>query len=119
MVDDGDAILNDVKKRLGIESETTEFDLDITSEINSAFFVLYQLGVGPSEIFDANEYTTWGEYNTTIPKRTILEYLYLRAKTIFDPPTSSTLSDAIKNRIAELEFRMNVQVDDGGGNVIG
>lgn len=39
MVDNQTTILNDVKRMLGIDSEITEFDLDIRSHINSAFLV--------------------------------------------------------------------------------
>ena len=112
-------ILNDVKRMLGIDSEITEFDLDIRSHINSAFFSLYQLGIGPSTPFTISVDTTWDSLSTVIPKDTILDYLYLKVSLIFDPPDKTNVMDAYKDRISELEFRMNIEVDDGGGNVTG
>ena len=46
-----DSILTSVKKILGIESSYTHFDEDIIIHINSAFFILNQLGVGGEEPF--------------------------------------------------------------------
>ena len=110
-------ILYDVKKRLDMDPAADEFDLDVLSEINSAFFSLYQLGIGPAKPFDPDADTSWDELNTSIPKKVILEYLYLKCRLVFDPPSSSSVIDAYKDRISELEFRMNIEVDSGGGVV--
>lgn len=119
MVDSQMTILNDVKKMLGIDSEVTEFDSDIRSHINGAFFSLHQLGIGPSTPFTISFDTTWDGLTTSIPKDVILDYLYLKVGLIFDPPDKTNVMDAYKDRIAELEFRMNIDVDDGGGHVTG
>ena len=120
MFNDDDNILSEVKKMLDIEPDTEEFDLDIISLINSAFFTLFQLGIGPSEEpFTIDSNTTWVEFNTIVPKSIIAEYLYLKSKVVFDAPSSSYMVDAIKDRTSELEFRMNVYTDNGGGVIIG
>ena len=119
MTSDNDIILTEVKRMLEIEQETTEFDIDITSHVNSAFFSLFEIGVGPSTPFYINASTTWGEFETIIPKSIILDYLYLKTKMVFDPPASSSVIDAFKDRLSELEFRMNVYTDSGGGDVSG
>lgn len=116
---DSEIILTQVKKMLEIQDEVTEFDTDITSHINSAFFSLYQLGIGPSTPFVINNSTTWSSFETIVPKSIVLDYLYLKVKMIFDAPASSTVSEAFKDRIAELEFRMNIYTDNGGGEVSG
>ena len=46
-----DSILTSIKKLLGIAADYTHFDTDVIIHINSAFDVLNQLGVGPSEGF--------------------------------------------------------------------
>ena len=112
-------ILDDVKKELNIGFDVHEFDLDIRSHINGAFFSLYQLGVGPSRPFRIDNNTTWDEYETSIPHDVILDYINLKVALVFDPPSSTSVIEAYKDRISELEFRMNVEVDDGGGNVTG
>lgn len=119
MVEESDIILIEVKKMLGIESTTTEFDIDILTHINSAFFTLYQLGIGPSMPFSIASDTTWDLFETIIPKSIILNYLFLKTKMVFDPPTSSPLIEAMKDRISELEFRMNIYTDNGNGVVSG
>lgn len=112
-------ILSSVKKLLNIDEAITEFDSDIRSYINGALFSLYQIGIGPSIPFFINDETIWDEYQTTVPKDIILDYIHLKTAIIFDPPTSSSVVEAYTDRISELEFRMNILVDNGGGNVTG
>lgn len=112
-------IQTDIKKMLGIEESTTEFDIDIRSGINSAFFTLWQLGVGIDELISIDETTTWAEISTSVPLDVIREYLYLKVKAVFDPAGSSFVANALQERISELEFRMNIHVDNGGGVVSG
>ena len=117
-MDDG-FILQDVKELFGIEADTTAFDGVIRSYINSALFTLNQLGVGPTEPFSIDTTTTWAEFESQIPKDMLLNYLYLKTKLIFDPPTSGALTDVYNNRISELEFRMSIVVDNGNGVIVG
>ena len=119
MVTDSDIILGGVKRMLEIEQDTTEFDLDICTHVNSAFFSLYQLGIGPDTPFYIDATTTWESFATKVPKTIILDYLFMKTKMVLDPPTSSSVIDAYKDRIAELEFRMNIYTDNGGGVVDG
>lgn len=114
---DNQIILNDVKRMLGIQEETTEFDLDVASHVNSAFFTLNELGIGPTTPFYIDTTTVWSSFTTSIPKQVVLDYLFLKTKMVFDPPASSSVIEAYKDRISELEFRMNVMVDNGGGIV--
>lgn len=119
-MDNDSIILQDLKRMLSIDTELSEFDTDIKSHANAAFFTLYQLGIGPQDTpFTIDETTTWSAFSTSIPHDVVLDYLYLKTNVIFDPPSSSTVNEAYKDRISELEFRMNVMVDDGGGNVVG
>lgn len=112
-------ILSDVKRMLGIEATTTEFDIDVCSHVNSAFFILFELGVGPSTPFYIDATTEWSAFETSVPKQVVLDYIYLKTRLVFDPPTSSQVMDAYKDRISELEFRMNILVDNGGGEASG
>lgn len=117
---DNNIILDDVKRLLNIQAEDHEFDMDILSSTNSAFFTLHQLGVGSSDSpFTITQDTPWSALTTQVPKSVILDYLGLKVKLIFDPPSSSFVVEAYKDRLSELEFRMNIMVDSGGGNVTG
>lgn len=112
-------ILEDIKKMLGIDSVVNEFDVDILSGINSSFFTLYQLGVGLKEPIQITDITNWSEIETTAPLNVIRDYIYLKVRMTFDPPQTSFVMDAIKNRISELEFRLNINCDNGGGVIYG
>lgn len=108
-----DSILNTIKKMLGLGEDYTAFDVDIINGINSSFFTLYQLGVGPSVPFtitDAED--KWSDF---VSSRTDLEaikqYIYLHVKRAFDPPTSAFVSTSIDNQIKELEWRLNVHAE--------
>jgi len=114
-----ETILSDVKRMLGIQPEVDEFNIDVTSNVNGAFFTLNQLGIGPRTPFVIDATTEWSSFETIVPKNVILDYLYLKTKLVFDPPIASNIYEAYKDRIAELEFRMNIMVDNGGGIVSG
>lgn len=101
-----------VKKMLGIAEEYHAFDLDIITNINSVFLTLNQLGVGTVDPYQiTGETETWNDFQgeTVIPG--LQTYVYLKTRLAFDPPTNSFLVDNIQKQIAELEWRMNVQVE--------
>lgn len=108
-----DSILTSIKKLLGISEEYEHFDADIMIHINTAFETLHQLGVGPSEPFYIQDKTdTWDEFTTNgLDIRSVKTYIFLKVKMVFDPPSNSIYSEAIRNEISELEWRMNVRVD--------
>lgn len=108
-----ESILTSIKKLLGIEEEYTHFDTDVIMHINSVFADLTQIGVGPSEGFsisDASE--TWYDYisdSKTIAN--VKQYIYLKVKLVFDPPTNSSVLTSYEKTIDRLEWRLNVAVD--------
>ena len=46
-----ESILDTTKKLLGMDPEFTAFDVDVMTHTNTAFGILRQLGVGPTEPF--------------------------------------------------------------------
>lgn len=109
-----ESILISIKKLLGISEEYTNFDTDIIIHINSAFMVLNQLGVGPSDGFSIeDDSATWDEYIPTEYKKleAVKTYIYLKTKIVFDPPQSGTVMEAIKQSIKEYEWRLNVSAE--------
>lgn len=110
-----DSILTSIKKLLGIPEEYEQFDTDVIMHINSALFVLTQLGVGPSGGFSITDKTSkWTDFVSDVTKiESIKTYVYLKVRLVFDPPTSSAVIDAINRQISELEWRINVAVDPG------
>ena len=109
------SILTDIKKMFGIIEEDTSFDTDLIININSAFSVLNQLGVGPDggyKISDKND--NWEDFIPDGDDRLemVKTYIYLKVKLMFDTATMTTpLIEVIKHQIAEFEWRLNVAVD--------
>lgn len=105
------SILDDVKKILGLSPEYTPFDTDVLIHINSVFSVLNQLGIGPDEGFMIEGNTdTWDAFiGTDLKLNEVKTYMYLRVRTLFDPPTTSFTIDAMKKQIEEFEWRLNVK----------
>lgn len=107
-----DSILDSIKKLLGITKEYKHFDPDIIMHINSAFFTLNQLGVGPDEPFKIEDNSdTWDDFVSGQDVEAIKSYIGLKVRTLFDPPTNSSLLSAMNEQIKEFEWRLNVQVD--------
>lgn len=108
-----DSILTSIKKLLGITEEYTHFDTDLIIHINSVFATLTQLGVGPSEgfvIVDKND--NWEQFtDDNILIESVKSYMYLKVKLLFDPPTSSAVSESYKQMINEFEWRLNVAAE--------
>ena len=74
---------------------------------------LNQLGVGPKDgFFVSTDEQTWEEYLGESKKlESVKSYIYLRVKMLFDPPANATIVEAMKQQIAEFEWRLNVQVE--------
>lgn len=109
-----ESILNSVKKLLGITSEYTAFDVDITMHINSVFMILNQLGIGPENGFSILDDTAvWTDFlpETDRNFEPIKSYIYLKVKLLFDPPTSSIVMESMNRMISELEWRMTTQAE--------
>ena len=111
-----ESILTTIKKHLGITEEYEYFDRDIIDHINSTFSILAQLGVGPVEGFSISDKTAvWSDFiPDEDPKlNMVISYMEKKVKLMFDPPLSTAVAEATNKIIAELEWRLNVQVDPG------
>ena len=106
-----DSILNSIKKILGLDPAYLAFDLDILMHINTVFFTLNQLGIGPENGFAIeDDQATWVSFLGPDPRfNAVKTYVCLRVRTLFDPPTTSYLISAMKEQVQELEWRLNVQ----------
>ena len=107
------SILTSIKKLLGIAEEDTSFDQDIIMHINTVFAILAQLGVGPANGFSIeDDEAIWSDYlGNTTNLELVKSYIYMKVRSMFDPPTSSILADAMNKNISELEWRINATVD--------
>jgi hypothetical protein len=108
------SILKSVKKILGLDADYTAFDIDIVTHINTTFTILQQLGIGPVNGFAIEDDTaTWDTYlGTDLQLNSVKSYVYLRVRLLFDPPAASFHTEALKQQIQELEWRLNVHHEE-------
>lgn len=103
-----ESILNTVKKASNMSADFTAFDDDVIMHTNTLFMTLRQMGVGPSTPFsikDAN--AKWTDFTEDIEQlEAVKTFVSLKVRLIFDPPQSSTVMQAIKDVIAECEWRL-------------
>ena len=105
-----ESILNTIKHMLGLEPDYTAFDTDILVLINSAFSVLYQLKVGTKEPFRIeDDSAVWSDFVSDDQKlEMVKEYIYISCRIVFDPPSSSYVLTAYKERKDEIEWRAKI-----------
>lgn len=108
-----ESILDSIKKVLNLDEDDTSFDEDVKMHINSVFFDLNQLGVGPVEGFEiVDKTTTWDSYlGADKNLNAVKSYMYLRVRLLFDPPSTSFAIDSLQKQVEKYEWRLNVHVD--------
>lgn len=106
-----ESILSSVKKLLGIAEDYTQFDVDIIMHINATFMTLNQIGIGPEEGFSiSSNLETWDTFlDGSVRYEAVKSYMALKVRMLFDPPQSSAHMEALKNQVAEYEWRLLVQ----------
>ena len=106
-------ILKSIKDLLGIYEDDSAFDNDVLTNINAVFSTLYQLGVGSEShyvVLTGDE--TWEE---VFAEKELIDfiklYTYMKVRVIFDPPTNSSILQALNEQIKETEYRILLQAD--------
>lgn len=112
-----DSILGSIKKTLGIASDDKTFDPDLILHINSAFATMHQLGVGPDEPFEIHDSTSeWSDFiEDKIALNSIRSLMYIKVKLLFDPPSTTTMFNALEAKEKEFEWRLMVAAEDNYG----
>lgn len=108
-----DSILLSIKKKLGLDPEFKDFDVDVTIAINTALSILQQLGVfGEAPFSITGEEQLWSQF---IPDgrnlETVKSFVFIRTKLLFDPPQSSFVLSSYKEQLKELEWRIYIECD--------
>lgn len=119
-----ESILKTIKQLIGCPDDFEQFDLDLTIHINSAFATLTQLGVGPKEGYRiTGPDNVWSEFEEDTHKASLIkDYVYIKTRLLFDPPTSGSLMDSLKEQLKEMEWRLYIMyypvlaVDEKGRN---
>ena len=107
------SILDSMKTVLDVPVSDDTYDEELLMGINTIFFTLNQLGVGPETPFTIDDNSTeWTDFISDIETIAMVKtYMQLRLKLLFDPPSNSSLATAMKEQVAEYEWRMNVAKD--------
>ena len=107
------SIFKSIKALLGPDADYEVYDNDILLFINGVFSTLTQLGVGPKEGFRiTGETETWDDFlEGNKDLEFVKDYIFMKVKLIFDPPSSSAVMNAYQEACKELEWRINVAVD--------
>ena len=108
-----ESILKTIKSMLNIDEDITDFDQELIVLINASLSTLYQLGIGTSPFKITGTDETWsqllGEKDYYL--ESVKELIYIDVRLIFDPPLSSMVTDAYKERRQEDQWRIAAQVD--------
>lgn len=117
MADPINSILDSVKKVLGLDAGYAVFDPDIVMHINSVFFTLNQLGVGPADGYAiTGSEETWDAFLGADPRlNAVKSYTYLRVRLMFDLPANSFTTTAIQEQVKEYEWRLNAYAENAAG----
>lgn len=107
-----DSILDSVKSYLGIATDDSAFDSDILMAINAVMVVLNQFGIGPESpyVVDGSS-QTWTNLLGDKPIGGVREYVNMRVRMLFDPPTSPYVKQALEDQKNEFEWRILAEVD--------
>ena len=111
-----DSILKSIRKLIGgIDADEGPFDADLIIHINTVLQTLNQLGCGKENFEITGNDETWSDFlgSPTIILNWVKTYVYLKVRLYFDPPSSGTLMQAMKEQSDELEWRINCHVDRG------
>lgn len=110
-----DSILNSVKAIIGIVNECTDFDTHLILITNTVLATVRQIGVGVEGFTISGASETWDEFLAGEEQDTqwVRSYVPLKVWLIFDANgiTSGTTT-AIKEQVAELEWRFFVEKDN-------
>lgn len=108
-----DSILLTIKKLVGDSINGDEFNRDLIVAINSAIGILTQIGVGDKNFRIKDEKDTWTDYLGDCDHlEMVKDYIHLKVGLIFDPPQSSVITETKKALLNELEWRINVTVEN-------
>lgn len=103
------SILDSVKLGLGgLTSEYDAFDEEIITDINSVFFKLHQLDIGPDEPYYIEDRTSvWSHFDSNAGKiLAVKTYLTAEVRLMFDPPTSPAVKESLSRVRDEYEWRL-------------
>lgn len=109
-----DNILDSVKKMCNVAEDDPSFDQDLILYINSALMTIMQEWHGMDHAFrveDGSE--TWDDMLGVVDTdfEGVKELVGLKVRMVFDPPSNSSVMQALKEEIQNLEWRLYIWKD--------
>ena len=108
-----DNILDSVKKMCNVAEDDSSFDQDLIIYINSALMTIMQEWHGMDNSFVVEDGTEeWSDFlgdNTDFEG--VKQLVGLKVKLMFDPPSNSSVMQAINDQIKDLEWRLYIWKD--------
>lgn len=100
------SILTTTKKLVGIADMDESFDADLIVHINAYLRRLNQLGVGKRNFRITDKSKKWSDF--VLPGQETfdqaIDYVFIRCKLIFDPPTNGSAVKALEDSYKEIEW---------------
>lgn len=104
-----ESILESIKKLLGIDTECTDFDVDIIIHINTVLMQLNQIGIGKNNYTIQDDKQMWSDFCEIDKVSPVKTYVYLKVRLLFDPPINASVIESFKENIKEIEWRLNIK----------
>ena len=108
-----DNILNSVKKMCNVAEDDPSFDQDLILYINSALMTIMQEWHGMDQAFRVEDGAeTWDDLlGEDTNFEGVKELVGLKVRLVFDPPSNSSVMQALKDEIQNLEWRLYIWKD--------
>lgn len=109
------SILISVKEHIGVDADDISYDNQLIEHINRALVKCRQLGVGPKRgfvIFDSS--SSWDELipeSQTYLLADVPSFVGDLVRLSFDPPAGGGVMQALKDTIAEDEYRIKLALE--------
>ena len=110
-----ESILRSVAKYCQVGDDDTYFDPELISIINTHLAFLHQLGTLITLNFlIVDDETRWADVINPDPRimAPSIQYVQIRSKLDFNPPSSSYLINSMKETCNEIEQRLLMAMDD-------
>ena len=105
------SILKSTKKILGVGDDDPSFDLDIITNINSAFSDLNDIGLGPTGGFViVDDTATWADFlpdADKVQQSRVKTCVFFKTRLAFVPPATTYHLNSLQELIRENMWRLN------------
>lgn len=101
------SVLYTIKKQIGTGDLDTYFDMDLIIAINTVLMQAHDMGLLNDDYSISNDTKVWSDIllrPDQINLHALISWTALRVRLLFDPPTSSTLLNSVKEEAQRLEW---------------